>query len=148
MLEDKLNQIGNKDICATAIVIKNGSILSGLRHYTPNKWKVVSVWTTPGGRCDDGETLEQTLRREILEEVNIGELDIVEFLGEVPGAKDGDSVYVFVCRTNEDPTLMEPEKFSEWKWVPVGEYVKGEPWNIMNPEMHRMIRKYFEQSKT
>ncbi len=28
-------------------------------------------WDLPGGRCDDGETLEQTLHREMLEEIGL-----------------------------------------------------------------------------
>jgi 8-oxo-dGTP pyrophosphatase MutT (NUDIX family) len=28
-------------------------------------------WDLPGGRCDDGETLEQTLHRELMEEIGL-----------------------------------------------------------------------------
>jgi 8-oxo-dGTP pyrophosphatase MutT (NUDIX family) len=31
-------------------------------------------WDLPGGRCDDGETLEETLQRELLEEIGLAPL--------------------------------------------------------------------------
>jgi ADP-ribose pyrophosphatase YjhB (NUDIX family) len=142
MLEEKLEFIGGATYCAIAVLIKNNAVLLGMRHYTPDKWKTVSVWTSPGGRCDEGESIEQTLRRETKEEVNISDLSITHFIGEVPGAKEGDKVLIFACGTNQEPTLMEPEKFSEWRWVPVEEYFKGEPWNLMNPEAYRVIKEF------
>jgi len=65
----------------------------------------------PGRRSDIGETIEQTLRREVAEEVNITDLEILDFIGEVPGAKEGDVVLMFYCTTKQDGKLMEPEKF-------------------------------------
>lgn len=111
-----LSKEGEITICPVAVFIKNGEILSGLRHYTPEKWKNISVWTFPGGRCDTGETIEQTLRREVFEEVGITDFEITEYIGGFPGAKEGDGAPVFICKTDQEPKLMEPEKFSEWRW--------------------------------
>lgn len=97
----------------------------GHRHYTPDKWKKISVWTVPGGRCDEGEKIEETLRREVREETGITDLEIIEYLGQVSGAKDGDIVPIFACKTLQEPTLMEPEKFSEWSWKEFEEYKSG-----------------------
>ncbi len=112
-LKDQLSKIGGQLICPMAVVIRNNSILLGLRNYTPEKWKAISVYTMPGGRCETNESVETTLRREIKEEVNITDFELVDFIGEVPGAKEGDIVPIFFCTTNQEPQLMEPEKFSE-----------------------------------
>lgn len=142
MIQEELNKIADEQTCPGAIIIKDKKILLGLRNYTPDKWKDISVWTTPGGRCDLNETIETALRREVREEVGITDLNIIDFIGQVPGAKDGDIVPLFYCNTTQEPKLMEPEKFSEWLWVPIAEYVSGELWKKMNPAAHRMISDY------
>jgi ADP-ribose pyrophosphatase YjhB (NUDIX family) len=114
---NELKEIGNSKMCPGVVLVREGRVLIGLRHYTPDKWKTVSVWTVPGGRCDDGETLEQALRREVAEEVGITDFEITELLGKAPGAKEGDTLYLFKGATNQEAQLLEPEKFSEWKWV-------------------------------
>jgi 8-oxo-dGTP pyrophosphatase MutT (NUDIX family) len=124
------------------IVIRDRKILLGLRNYTADKWKDISVWAMPGGRCDNGETLATTLRREIAEEVGINDLEIRDFVGERPGAKDGDTIVMFYCTTNQDAKLMEPEKFSEWRWVPISEYLAGDVFSQMNPTAHDVISNY------
>ncbi|PIR03600.1 MAG: hypothetical protein COV59_05425 [Candidatus Magasanikbacteria bacterium CG11_big_fil_rev_8_21_14_0_20_39_34] len=144
MLEHYLSKKLDSFACTSAVIVKDNALLLGLRHYTPDKWKNISVWTTPGGRCDEGETLEETLRRETQEEVGINDLTIVHFIGETPGAKEGDTVYMFFCSTLQDPVLMEPEKFSEWRWVPMGQYFEEAIWKEMNPPAHNLIVNYLK----
>src|SRR4051812_36798407 len=98
-LQEKLREIGSYEKCPIVVMSKDGKILTGHRHYTKDKWKDISVWTLPGGRCDVGESLEQTLRRETQEEVGITEFEIIDFIGEVPGAKEGDIVSIFFGTT-------------------------------------------------
>ena len=142
MPQEQLSKIGNSSICPSAIIVKGGRILLGLRNYTPDKWKTISVWTTPGGRCDDNETIESALRREGKEEIDITDLTIRAFICETPGAKEGDTVPMFYCTTTEEPRLMEQEKFSEWRWVPIPEYVKGGSWSVMNPGGHKIVSEF------
>ena len=58
-METKLNEIGSELKCPIAIMIRDGKMLMGRRNYTKDKWKEISVWTVPGGRCDKGETLKE-----------------------------------------------------------------------------------------
>jgi 8-oxo-dGTP pyrophosphatase MutT (NUDIX family) len=144
-LTEQLLKQGDGIICPIAVIVKDGAVLTGHRHYTPDKWKKISVWTMPGGRSDVGETIEQTLRRETVEEVNITDLNIVDFIGEVPGAKEGDLVLMFYCTTKQDAKLMEPEKFSEWRWVAIKDYLSGEEYRGFNFQASKMIDEYLSK---
>ncbi len=115
-LERELAKIGSVLICPVAVIVRDGRVLMGLRHYTADKWKEVSVWTIPGGRCDPGELVGVALRREVREEIGVTELEIVSYGGTVAGAKPGDMVPIFVCQTGQEPQLLEPGKFSDWRW--------------------------------
>lgn len=124
------------NICTAGVFMKNGKVLLGLRNYKTQQYKDGDFWTTPGGRCDEGEEIEATLRREVEEEIGVKNFEIKEKLGAVPGAKEGDEVHVFLCRTEEEPTLMEPEKFKEWKWFDPKEI----PNNFLNKDVLKMIQ--------
>lgn len=131
-----LQKIGGSKDVPVVFIFKGKKLLIGLRNYTSDKWKRISVWTVPGGRCDAGETLELALKREVLEEVSIDDLRKINYLGSVPGAKKGDIVYVFKAETNQEAKLMEPEKFAKWKWSSVS----GIPSNFINPKALELIK--------
>jgi 8-oxo-dGTP pyrophosphatase MutT (NUDIX family) len=142
--EERLKQPVDSRICPAAFVVRQeaGEILVGLRHYTPDKFKKIDLWTVPGGRGDAGETVEQTLRRETAEEIGVTDLEICDYLGDIPGAKEGDLVPVFVCRTVQEPKLMEPQKFSEWRWSKPRQV----PANFINPEALQMIDRWLKEN--
>ena len=133
---ENLNKQGDGILCPMAVIIKNKKILLGLRNYTPDKWKAISVWTVPGGRSEVGETLSETLVREVKEEVGITDLKIEKYLGEFPGVKAPDVVLAFKCNSDQEPKLLEPEKFSEWKWFGINEI----PENFINPKALGVIK--------
>ncbi len=139
LLAEKLGQIGGLTFCPIIAIVREGKILTGLRNYTKDKWKDVSVWTLPGGRSDAGETIEQTLRREVAEETGITDFLITGFVSEVSGAKEGDTVLQFVGESTQEPKLMEPEKFSEWRWIDAKEYLNG-PLSSFNPRAAEALR--------
>lgn len=134
-MQEELSKVGDSLTCPVVAIIRNDKILLGHRHYKTDKWKNISVWTIPGGRCDDGEIIETTLRREVFEETGIKNLNISDYLGEVPGAKEGDKVLVFTGTTEEEPRLMEPEKFSDWSWFSLSEI----PSDFINKQAQNLI---------
>lgn len=142
-MELKLKEIGSEFKCPIAIMMRDGEILTGYRHYTKDKWKKISVWTTPGGRCEPMETIEEALRREVFEEVGINEFEILGYMGEAPGGKDGDTVIIFLCTTKQDASLMEPEKFSEWRWVSKDDFITNSEYVGFNSEVRQMVVSYF-----
>lgn len=139
---ENLNKEGDGIFCPMAVIIRDGKVLLGLRNYTPDKWKKISVWTIPGGRSEKGETIGETMIREVEEEVGITDLKIEKFLGKIPGAKAPDVVLMFGCKTSQGPKLMEPEKFSEWKCFPFEEI----PENFVNPKALPIIKRELAQS--
>lgn len=134
---ENLDKDGDGILCPMAVIIRDNKILLGLRHYTPDKWKKISVWTIPGGRSEKGETIGTTLLREAEEEIGILDIKIESYLGEVPGMKSPDIVLLFKCSTVQEPKLMEPEKFGEWKWFGKDEI----PENFVNPKALEIIKK-------
>lgn len=123
-------------ICTAGIFVKDGKVLLGLRNYKTQQYKDGDFWTTPGGRCDEGEEIQATLKREVEEEIGIKNFEIKEKIGVVAGAKKGDEVHVFLCETTEEEKLMEPEKFKEWKWFESKEI----PDNFLNKDILKMIQ--------
>lgn len=129
---------GDGILCPTAVFIRAGRILLGLRNYTEDKWKNISVWNNPGGRSEIGETIEETLRREVYEEIGIEDFRILNFLKEFKGAKEGDIGLLFLCEMEGDAKLMEPEKFSEWKWFDLEEV----PENYISRQNLEVIKEF------
>jgi ADP-ribose pyrophosphatase YjhB (NUDIX family) len=139
-MNEALNKIGDPTMCPVVAIIRDGKFITGMRNYTPDKWKTISVWTVPGGRCDAGETLETTLRREVGEEIGITDLQITDFLGIVPGSKEGDIVYLFAGKTEREPKNMEPHKFSEWIWSEPEKVAD----NFINAEVLKIVSSFIK----
>lgn len=110
-------EISPEQLCIFAFIRKDNKVLMGLREYV----KGSPIWTYPGGRGKVGETLIETLKREVLEEIGVSEITPTRILGQKEGVKNGDRVYFVECEISDEPKLMEPDKFIEWKWFPINE---------------------------
>lgn len=112
-MQDILNtQITTRGFCAIIFIYRDDEVLLGLRKY-PER----DTWTIPGGKCEIGETVEQCVKREVREETGITSFIITAYFGVVSGARDSkNNVYMFSGTTDQEPTVTEPDKFSEWKW--------------------------------
>jgi len=97
------------------IETRNGQILS-----TKSKGK--KKYYIPGGKRESGETDEQTLIREIAEELNVRINDnTIEYVGTFKAQSDGAKEGVFVkmtCYKAEYDGIMEPtSEIEEIRWL-------------------------------
>jgi 8-oxo-dGTP pyrophosphatase MutT (NUDIX family) len=84
------------------------------------------------------ETIEDWLRRETYEEVGIDNFHIREYLWDVRAASIECSLSVFICESDIEPSLMEPDKFSCWKW----ENIDSIPENFINIPALNLVKQY------
>jgi 8-oxo-dGTP diphosphatase len=100
-----------------AILIENGQILIAKRKAND---KLGNKWEFPGGKVETGETPEQSLKREIQEEFEIG-ITIGDYLGESTYHYDHGSIRLLAYRVYwKDGDLM-PRDHSEFRWVSVNQ---------------------------
>ena len=109
-------------IRAKALIINDGTILIANEN---------SLFEFPGGHLDEGETIDECLKREVLEETGI-ELDDSEIKGIIlktifmnrdwpeKGKNRKNEIYYYVVETNKEPdmskvTLTENEKNNNFK---------------------------------
>lgn len=96
---------------AAGVIVEDGKIFAAQRGYGAFK----NGWEFPGGKIEPGETPEEALKRELLEELAVS-VDINEFLCEVTSnLPEGQLVMdCFLCHlTDETPKLLEHED-SRW----------------------------------
>ncbi len=110
-----------------AIIIKDGKVFATQRGY--GDWK--GWWEFPGGKMEPGETPQEALRREILEEldaeIEIGKhLDTVEW--DYPAFHL--TMHCFLCtlisesmhlNEHEDADWLSAETLYSVKWLPADE---------------------------
>jgi 8-oxo-dGTP diphosphatase len=96
-------------------VLQDDHVLLGKRRGAHGE----GTWAFPGGHLEFGETVEECMRRELLEEVN---LEPVSFrLGpwtndRIDQDKHYVTLFVFVDQFKGDLKLMEPHKCEGWEW--------------------------------
>ena len=139
-LEQALAIPGDGLICTSAVIFdEEGRILLGLRHYK-KKWEgeliANSLWTTPGGRTDEGESVGACLIREAKEETNLT-ITPIEYWGTMPGARPIDVLHVFRCTHQGVLQNPEHEKFERWGWFPLDAL----PENFINPTLKEVLQK-------
>ncbi|MFO7733835.1 MAG: A/G-specific adenine glycosylase, partial [Candidatus Aminicenantes bacterium] len=96
---------------AVAVILRDGRFLIRRR---PDKGLLAGLWEFPGGKREGGESLVETLRREVREEVGAG-IEGVRFLTTVGHAYTRFQVtlHVYSCRFRRVPAL--PAK--DFRWV-------------------------------
>lgn len=135
-----LNRKARKNDCTAAVIVRDGQVLLGNRVYPE---KNLSVWNFPGGRCDEGETIGESLTREVNEEIGVNEsnFQVIDFIKKIKGSWKDDVLYLFHCKINQEPKLMEPEKFKEWKWF----NLKDGLITHFNDDALKAIREYLKE---
>ncbi len=94
-----------------AVIIEDGKVFATQRGYGEFK----DGWEFPGGKIENGETPEEALRREIMEEldtkVTVGELfDTVEY--DYPEFHL--SMKCYLCRVEEGDLVLKEHENAKW----------------------------------
>lgn len=99
-------------VVTAAVVEQDGSFLVTRRL---ERTHLAGTWEFPGGKCEDGESLEESLRREMLEELGVN-VEVGRELFSVRHDYPGRTValHFFACRLRGEP---HPRLGQEMRWV-------------------------------
>ena len=100
-----------------AIIERNGTIFLAKRPSTsslPNKWEF------PGGKVKAGESPEECLARELLEEFNII-VTVGDFLAESVYQYDRKTIRLIAFRVYNDEDITIMNAHDDVRWVPINE---------------------------
>jgi 8-oxo-dGTP diphosphatase len=116
------------------IIKKEGQVLLGKRKRFP------VAWGFPGGKLDFGEDIEQSILREVSEEVGIRVKNIKFATITNDILKEIDEHFVTIIMTADydsgEVILKEPEKCEEWRWA---------DWNNLPKPLSSPVMKLKEQ---
>jgi 8-oxo-dGTP pyrophosphatase MutT (NUDIX family) len=93
-----------------------------LQHRTADAWIMPDYWAFFGGRIDDGETPEEAVRREALEELG-HTLQTPRLVREVAYRHEGwwGMIYVFTEAFSGDKSRLELHEGQGWGWFNLAE---------------------------
>ncbi len=102
-------------------------VINGERKFLLIKNKRSNHWGFPKGHIEEGETEEETAKREVLEESGI-------HIRIFPGFKDKSeytirgriekSVSIFLATTDDENTVIQPEEIEDYVWLDYEEALK------------------------
>jgi len=103
-------------IVAAAVIERDDAFLLTRRQQGVH---LEGLWEFPGGKCDEGESLESCLLRELREELAVG----ADVAGEIFAVthrypERQVELHFFRCELRGDPV---PQLGQEMRWVPRGE---------------------------
>jgi 8-oxo-dGTP diphosphatase len=100
-------------VVTAAIVERDGAYLVTRR---PEGSHLAGCWEFPGGKCEDGETLEESLRREMIEELGVNVIVGRKLLATCHDHPERDvELHFFACELIGEP---HPRLGQEMRWVP------------------------------
>ena len=109
-------------VCALGILFRNGKILLGKR--AKDRTSYPNVWDMIGGHCESGETLEQTLIRELQEEIGVTPIQF-EHIQPLYDSNNDHTYHIFVVTDwKGEPDCLQPEEHSLIGWFGIKEASK------------------------
>ena len=124
---------------AAALLFQNGRIFATKRGDSPYAY-VAHKYEFPGGKIEEGETGEQAVRRELLEE-----LDLAVSVGGLYASHTFEypdftvTLYLYECEMQTEFRLKEHESYA---WIRPCE-IKEEEWAPADAEILASIRRVF-----
>lgn len=111
-------------VCALGILFRDGKILLGKR--TKHRTSYPNVWDMIGGHCEGGETLPQTLIRELQEEIGVTPIEF-EQISTLFDSNNDHTYHVFVVTDWQgEPESLQPEEHSMIGWFGINEALELE----------------------
>ena len=113
----QITNINNKELPhyqVTAAVIQNGEKILISQRLTNDEFG--GLWEFPGGKQEQGESLEECLVREIFEELNI-QISIKKYLFSVEHIYSQIKIilHVFLCQLKNG--IPECQQVQDWEWI-------------------------------
>ncbi|NLM53004.1 MAG: (deoxy)nucleoside triphosphate pyrophosphohydrolase [Firmicutes bacterium] len=108
------------DVAAAVLENDEGKILVAKRKKGK---KLGGFWEFPGGKIEEGETPEETLKRELREEMNV-EIKVGEYLGENVHCYEDFAIRLMAYRAKIVGGEIKLSDHEEYLWVEAGELAK------------------------
>jgi 8-oxo-dGTP diphosphatase len=122
--------------CAAALVSPDGRVLLVRRAYPPHDWVL------PGGNAEAGESLLETLRREVREELGLSiEVEHLTGVYYQPDHRAGEFIhFVFMAHIQADPPVRaDSSEIAEWSF-----FARDELPESMSPSTRRRLEDALE----
>lgn len=100
---------------ASVGIVKHGKILLIKRAFAPYQ----NLWTFPGGRMDEAESIEQCAIREVQEELGLTVRNPHHVMTQALG-RDGTYRLAIFTTTDYSGTIRPSEEISDYKWADPG----------------------------
>lgn len=119
-MEDKF-QLGIKALIKNS---ENKILLLKVNEKTLRAYTGEAYWDIPGGRIQKGSTVEETLRREVKEEIKISKIDNIKKLDmvisniRIPVKNDnfGLILAIYTCSIPENSQIVLSDEHTEYAW--------------------------------
>ncbi len=124
LMDEEKFEVGIKALIVNEMnqVLVMFSTTIGSNHNIPH-------WDLPGGRIKQDHSIEETLQREILEELGVDGIEVIEQLdagiSKIPTKADGiDMRRIFIiyeCKLPQGSKIILSDEHSEYRWVSIDE---------------------------
>lgn len=108
----------------SGVVVKNGTVLMSLRDEEECK-DAHMKWEFPGGKCDFGETPQEAVKREFLEETGV-EIEVIKLLSYVATnywkyewGTQQTLCFVFLCQFKRQREVQKDHHVASIEWIDI-----------------------------